>query len=190
LILRRGTEGSIITGEEVPIQTQTVTSGTVSTSTTFKSVGIKLRVTPVMVSGNKVRMKVAPEVSNVTRVDQSGAPIIAVRSANTELEMLDGQMVSIGGLLRTEEREVERRVPVLASIPLLGWFFRGKEKQSIQSQLVIFLSMRILSPEELETVDTVAKPPHKRVKDAMDRMEKSIKKPDAGFKNDLKLLKE
>ncbi len=44
LILRRGAEGSIITGEEVPIQTQTITSGAVSTSTTFKSVGIKLRV--------------------------------------------------------------------------------------------------------------------------------------------------
>jgi type II secretory pathway component GspD/PulD (secretin) len=144
LILRRGTDGSIITGEEVPIQTQTVTSGSVSTSTQFKSVGIKLRVSPIMISGNRVWLSVSPEVSNVTRVDTSGAPIIAVRNANTELEVLDGQLIALGGLLRKEDRVSERRVPILSQIPLLGHLFKGKLVSTVQSQLVIFLSIRIL----------------------------------------------
>ncbi|OPZ30859.1 MAG: Type II secretion system protein D precursor [Lentisphaerae bacterium ADurb.BinA184] len=144
LILRRGTEGSIITGEEVPIQTQTVTSGSVSTSTQFKSVGIKLRVRPLMISGPRVRIAVSPEVSNVTRTDSSGAPIIAIRSADTELELDSGQLVSIGGLLRSEERETRRRVPVLGSLPVLGHLFRGVERESVQTHLVIFLRILVI----------------------------------------------
>ena len=49
LALMRGEEGSIITGEEVPILTQTVVGGSISTSTEFKSVGIKLRVKPLII---------------------------------------------------------------------------------------------------------------------------------------------
>jgi len=145
LILLRGSEGSIITGEEVPIQTQTITSGSVSTSTTFKSVGIKLRVLPILVDNGRIRLQINPEVSNVTRYDEkTGAPIIAVRSANTELEVGDGQLISLGGLLRSEENERRRRVPILSSIPLLGHLFRGGAKSSVQTQLVIFLRATVL----------------------------------------------
>ncbi|MDT8390253.1 MAG: type II and III secretion system protein [Lentisphaeria bacterium] len=146
LILRRGVEGNIITGEEVPILTQTTTGNSISTSTTFKSVGIKLRVKPVMIQGDRIRLDVSPEVSNVSRTDEAtGAPIIAVRNAKTELELRDGQLVSIGGLLRNEELERERRVPVLSAIPLLGHLFRGTSQQTVQSQLVIFIRVTILA---------------------------------------------
>ncbi len=172
LILRRGAEGSIITGEEVPIQTQTITSGAVSTSTTFKSVGIKLRVTPVMVDQGRIRLQINPEVSNVTRYDEkTGAPIIAIRSANTELEVGDGQLVSIGGLLRSEELERQRRVPILASIPLLGHLFRGTTKRSVQTQLVIFLRASVLTQplDELPPLRNLDLPPDVQIQ--MDGLE-------------------
>ncbi|NLL82801.1 MAG: hypothetical protein GX230_00995 [Lentisphaerae bacterium] len=162
LILLRGSEGSIITGEEVPIQTQTITSGSVSTSTTFKSVGIKLRISPIIVDNGKIRLQVNPEVSNVTRYDEkTGAPIIAVRSANTELELGSTQLVSIGGLLRSEEAERERRVPILASIPILGHLFRGTSRTSVQTQLVIFLRATILGDDidQLPAIRNLELPP-------------------------------
>lgn len=145
LILRRGVEGNIITGEEVPIKTTTSTANSTDITTTFKSVGIKLRVKPVMVQGDRIRLDVNPEVSNVSRTDEeTGAPIIAVRNAKTELELRDGQLVSIGGLLRNEERSRKRRVPILSSIPLLGHLFRGTSQQTVRSQLVIFIRVTIL----------------------------------------------
>lgn len=186
LILRRGAEGSIITGEEVPIQTQTITSGSVSTSTTFKSVGIKLRVTPVTIENGRIRLIVSPEVSNVTRYDEStGAPIIAVRNAQTELEMLDGQLVSIGGLLRSEEIERERRVPLLASIPLLGHLFRGTSKRTVQTQLVIFLRARVLdhNMDELPAVRTLELPAD--VQKEIEAAEGKINPPPTSFGRDL-----
>ncbi|MHC4883924.1 MAG: type II secretion system protein GspD, partial [Planctomycetota bacterium] len=144
LVLRRGSDGNIITGEELPIQTQTVVSGSISTSTVFKSVGVKLKVTPVMISGDTVRLQVAPEVSTVTgftAATEGGIsnPIIAVRNANTELEVKDGELISIGGLYKTEEREVRRKVPILGSLPALGHLFRAEFTETTRTQLVIFL---------------------------------------------------
>jgi type II secretory pathway component GspD/PulD (secretin) len=81
LILRRGTEGSIVTGEEVPIKTTTTTQGGNNTSTTFKSVGIKLRVTPVMIADGRIRLQINPEVSNVTRYNDEGEPTPIWKSA-------------------------------------------------------------------------------------------------------------
>ena len=186
LILRRGAEGTIISGEEVPISTQTITSGSVSTSTTFKSVGIKLRVTPVMIDRNRVRLSVNPEVSNVARYDDStGAPIIAVRNAQTELMMEDGQLVTIGGLLRSEELDRRRRVPFLASVPVLGHLFRGSSKDVVRTHLVIFLRVRVLPFEmdDLPALRTLELP--EDVERELEEGRRSMEPPATGLKEDM-----
>lgn len=161
LILRRGSEGNIITGEQIPILTQTVVSGSISTSTVFKSVGIKLKVEPISIRGDTVRLAVSPEVSTVRGYSQAGEgisnPIIAVRNATTELEVKDKQIISIGGLMRQEERKLQRRVPILGSVPVMGHLFRSAWSESIRSQLVIFLTLHIL--DEAEPGDVVVHRP-------------------------------
>jgi len=156
LILRRGSEGSIITGQDVPIQEKTVTSGTTSISTTFKRVGIKLKVRPVMIRDGTVRMSVNPEVSTVTGFSGDN-PIIALRNAMTELEVKDGELISIGGLLRSEERSVRKRVPVASAIPLIGHFFRATRIEEVRTQLVIFLTIHILDEGSVNGV-TIHRP--------------------------------
>jgi type II secretory pathway component GspD/PulD (secretin) len=191
LILRRGTEGSIVTGEEVPIKTRTITSGGGdSISTTFKSVGIKLRVTPVMIADGRIRLQINPEVSNVTRYNNEGAPTIAVRSANTDLEVGDGQLVSIGGLLRSEEVERQRRVPILSSIPLLGHLFRGTTKSSVKTQLVIFLRATVLADalDQLPPLRNLELPPDTQTQ--MDRAESQFNLPKPSLADDLQKLRD
>ena len=147
LIIQRGKEGSIVTGEEVPILSQTTSSGGVTTSTEFKSVGIKLSVTPTMIAGDRVRVEVNPEVSTVIGYSVAGDvanPIIAVRQARTELEVKDGQLISMAGLLQSTDRDIERRTPMLSNIPWLGSLFTSRRDQSQQTQLIIFLSINIL----------------------------------------------
>ena len=147
LIIQRGKEGSIVTGEEVPILSQTTSSGGVTTSTEFKSVGIKLSVTPTMIAGDRVRVEVNPEVSTVIGYSTAGDvanPIIAVRQARTELEVRDGQLISMAGLLQSTDRDTERRTPMLSNIPILGALFTSRRDQSQQTQLIIFLSINIL----------------------------------------------
>lgn len=157
LIMRRGHTGNILSGEDIPITAANVGSGGTSYSVEYKSVGIKLRVTPQSIFEDRVVLEVSPEVSNIIRYEESAAgrnPVVAIRNASTMLEMNDGYMVSIGGLLREENIETKRQVPILGSIPLLGALFRASSSESIRSQLVIFLTVKILDPSDL-AIDTI-----------------------------------
>jgi type II secretory pathway component GspD/PulD (secretin) len=154
LIMRRGHTGSILSGEDIPITESNVGSGGTSYSVEYKSVGIKLQVTPESIFKDRVVLEVSPEVSNITSYEESGAgrnPVVAIRNASTKLEINDGYMVSIGGLIREEEIETVSRVPLLGNLPLVGWLFRATSSEKIRSQLVIFLSVKIVEPAALST---------------------------------------
>ena len=148
IVIRRGSDGNINTGEKVPIPTETTTGSSIQQSVKYENVGVKLVVRPLMVSGDRIRLRINPEFSSISRYDvDSKAPVIALRSASTELEARSGDMIVLGGLLRKEERVMETGVPYLRNIPLLGWFFRGKSTRSITSQLVIFMTPHLITPE-------------------------------------------
>jgi type II secretory pathway component GspD/PulD (secretin) len=148
VVIRRGADGNITTGEKVPIETETTTGSSISKSTRFENVGVKLIVRPVMISGERIRLRINPEFSNIARYDLvTKAPYIALRSASTELEAKSGEMIVLGGLLRKEERETETHVPYLWRIPLIGWLFTGKNTRSITTQLVIFMTPYLISQE-------------------------------------------
>ena len=157
LVMRRGHTGNILSGEDIPITESNVGSGGTSFSIEYKSVGIKLRVTPQSIFEDRVVLEVSPEVSNIIRYEESQAgrnPVVAIRNASTMLEINDGNMVSIGGLLREEKIETVRRVPILGSVPLLGTLFRATDSEKIRSQLVIFLTVNVVDPVDL-SADTV-----------------------------------
>jgi type II secretory pathway component GspD/PulD (secretin) len=157
LIMRRGHTGNILSGEDIPITAANVGSGGTTYSVEYKSVGIKLRVTPESIFEDRVVLEVSPEVSNIIRYEESNAgrnPVIAIRNASTMLEMNDNEMISIGGLLREEKIETEKRVPILGSIPIIGSFFRATSSEEVRSQLVIFLTVNIVDPSDL-TADTI-----------------------------------
>jgi type II secretory pathway component GspD/PulD (secretin) len=148
IVIRRGADGNITTGEKVPIETETTTGSSISKSTRFENVGVKLIVRPVMVAGDRIRLRINPEFSNIARYDLiSKAPYIALRSATTELEAKSGDMIILGGLLRKEERETDTHVPYLWRIPIVGWFFTGKTTRAITTQLVIFMTPYLITPE-------------------------------------------
>ncbi len=148
IVIRRGADGNITTGEKVPIETETTTGSSISKSTRFENVGVKLIVRPIMVADDRIRLRINPEFSNIARYDLiSKAPYIALRSATTELEAKSGDMIILGGLLRKEERETDTHIPYLWRIPVLGWFFTGKTTRAITTQLVIFMTPYLITPK-------------------------------------------
>jgi type II secretory pathway component GspD/PulD (secretin) len=149
LVIRRGADGNIMTGEKVPVLSRTITGSSESISTRFENVGVKLIVRPLMISGTRIHVKVNPEVSSSSRTVDTGGfetPVIVVRSASTELEANDGELITIGGLMRQEQRETEKRIPYLADIPYLGVLFQYKKTKAFTSQIVIFMTMRLVEP--------------------------------------------
>lgn len=157
LIVAPGQEASIITGQEVPVQSSTIAGGSITNATQFKRVGIKLRVTLLQLTNDTARVEINPEVSNVTGFTaaapgQPANPIIAIRNVTSTLSLKDGEMLTVGGLLQNEKRRTTRGVPLLEDIPLLGLLFQSRLDSMVRTQLIFFLRIRIISAGEAERI--------------------------------------
>jgi len=151
LIVDLGTTASIITGEEIPIQSSQVVGGAVSTSIEFKRIGVKLNVTPEIINPEEVRLAVNPDVSTVSRsvtFQQAGVtfnnPIVSIRNVRTTLTVKDGEIIMLGGLYASEEISSVRRPPYVDKVPLLGELLSSKYQTKVLTQLVFFLKVHIL----------------------------------------------
>jgi len=101
LLVSAGSEASIITGQEVPVQSATVIGTSSNITTQFKRVGIKLRVGLLQITNDTARIELNPEVSTVTSFVNSGTagdnsqvisnPVIAIRNVTSTLSLKDGE---------------------------------------------------------------------------------------------------
>lgn len=114
---------------------------------TYKDVNITLRVTPHVTEDSTVTMHVNPIIEEVTGevvIDQNSAPITAKRKVDTVVKVRSGHTVVIGGLIREKEVETLKKVWLFGDLPLLGHLFRSKDKEKMQTDLVIFLTPQIV----------------------------------------------
>jgi type II secretory pathway component GspD/PulD (secretin) len=156
LVVSPGTEASIITGQEVPIQSVTTVGSSQSTTTTFKRVGIKLRVNLLQLAGDTARLELNPEVSTVIRFITSGQvqgqevqnPIVAIRNITSTLSLKDGEILTVGGLLSSEDRLLTRGIPGLQDIPVAGLAFQSRREQQVRTQVIFFLRVHIIPAGE------------------------------------------
>jgi pilus assembly protein CpaC len=148
-----GFKAEFSAGEDVPILKQSVVGTTVTITTEFRPVGIRLIVVPSLVSRDIVRMSVKTKVENVVGTSPviSGTtvtptPIISVREATTTVDVRDGAAVVIGGLFTTAKAERNDRVPVLGEIPILSAFFGSTRVENAHTNLLFFIRPRLISP--------------------------------------------
>ena len=151
-------EAEIIVGENVPFVTSTSTDPT-NLNNTFnqierQDVGITLRITPQITNGFLITLDIFVEISNVvpgTRNDENG-PTTTVRTTETTVVVKDNQMTVTGGLISNNVTEAERGIPVLMDIPYLGSLFKSTRENVRKTNLLIFITPRILK-DELDAAD-------------------------------------
>jgi type IV pilus assembly protein PilQ len=103
-------------------------------------------VTPHLTAEKKIIMDLHPEVSDLASGSTvQGGLIINTSEADTRVMVEDGQTAVIGGLVRNNETEVTRGVPLLKDIPLIGMMFSSKTKTSASRELVIFVTPKIVT---------------------------------------------
>ena len=138
--------------EEIPYQelTQTSAGGSIGT-TAFREVGVELRVVPHLTREGLIRMVLNPKFSVRTGDVQiqgtngiSPQPIIATREETTTALVKDGQTVVIGGLKKEEISQQVNKIPLLGDIPLLGELFKFRGESTINSELVIFITPKLI----------------------------------------------
>ena len=133
---------------EQPYVEKTITSGTVTESVKFKPVGVKLVVTPHVARDGIIRMILEPEFSVlVTRVQVSSSdvPVVDTRKVKTVALVRDGQAVVLGGLRKKETSQQVNKVPLLGDIPVLGHLFRFEGEATVNTELVVFITPRIIT---------------------------------------------
>lgn len=135
-------EASVVVGQQIPLIVQDFAGNAVTQLTT---IGIKLSVTPHINVGNKITMDVHPEVSDLSsQATVQGGIIINTTMADTRVMVNDGETAVIGGLIRSNESDTYRGVPVLMDLPLLGNLFKSSTKVKQKRELLIFLTPKIL----------------------------------------------
>lgn len=144
-------EAEIHVGENVPIisKQDTTSAGITSNIIERKDVGIRLKLTPKISDGEYVSLDIFQEISAVPgsqseNVITKVGPSITTRSARTSVVVKDGETIVIGGLIRENETETVTKVPLLGDIPVLGWLFKFRSKSKEKTNLLIFLTPKIV----------------------------------------------
>jgi type IV pilus secretin PilQ/predicted competence protein len=171
-----GREATILVGQQFPIletTASTANSDTVGGSLSYyQNIGIQLKVVPQIVGDNedKVNLIVHPTVSNqngtvnvygsstvVVDTPQPIAtyPIIDTREAETQMVVDDGDTVVMGGLLSDAKTKELTGVPFLSSIPLFGKLFDRDTKNGVKTDLLIFLTVKIVRPSTVLPADVL-----------------------------------
>jgi type IV pilus assembly protein PilQ len=130
-----------------------VTGGTPQNPThNFRPIkfGISLNITPWISKSGQITAEISPEISNsmgITEGDDGGYPNLFRRSATTTVRIDDGKTLILGGLLRSEEQVTHKKVPFLGDIPILGYLFKTTKKLRVQTNLVIYITPRIVDKD-------------------------------------------
>jgi type IV pilus assembly protein PilQ len=134
-------EAEIKQGTQIPIQT--VANNTVTVQ--FKDAALILKVTPQITASGTVIMKIALENGQADFTKAvNGIPPINTQSANTSVQVNDGQTTVIGGIYLSTEQYQTDRTPGLGRIPLLNWLFKRDNALDNSSELLIFITPRII----------------------------------------------
>jgi type II secretion system protein D len=135
-------EAEFFDGQDVPFITnsQTTTTGLVQ-SFDYRAVGIQLRARPRITVQGDVDLKVNLELSSIVPGQTLfGGFVVDRRETTTQLIVKDKQTIVISGILRSELSDINRKVPILGDIPLLGLLFRSKDKTVKNTELVVFIT--------------------------------------------------
>src|SRR5690349_7301897 len=138
-------EASIEQGVEIPYQ-ESASSG--ATTISFKKAVLALKVTPQVTPDNRIILDLNVKKDSVGQVIVGGAgqqvPSIDTREITTQVLVNDGQTVVLGGILETERRETEKKVPYLGDVPVLGRLFKTSGRTNNKDELLIFVTPKIL----------------------------------------------
>jgi general secretion pathway protein D len=136
-------EAEFFDGQDIPFVTdsQTNQQGNLVQSFDYRAVGIQLRARPRITVQGDVDLRVNLELSSIVPGQTLfGGFVVDRRETTTQLIVKDKQTIVISGILREETTNIVRKVPLLGDIPLLGWFFKSRDKSTSNTELLVFIT--------------------------------------------------
>jgi type IV pilus assembly protein PilQ len=142
VLINDNEQASILSGKKIPINVLDQAGNLV---TQFFDVAVRLTVTPHVNPNNEVLMTLNPEVSDLSgEATVNGGIIILTSELNTTLLVKDGETVVIGGVIRSKDGSVDRKVPLLHAIPLFGRLFSYSVKTLDKTEILVFVTPHVI----------------------------------------------
>ena len=152
LVAVSGEEATFLVGGEFPIPVPQSSNGGGTTITVeYKEFGVRLVFRPEVLGDGRIRLEVAPEVSELS---QTGAltlsgytvPGVVTRRSSTTVELGSGQTFAMAGLLRSTDEARTTKIPLLGEIPILGTLFRSVRYEEEQTELLVMVTADVVEP--------------------------------------------
>ncbi|MEZ3134638.1 type IV pilus secretin PilQ [Stutzerimonas kunmingensis] len=139
----------ILKGSEVPYQ-EASSSG--ATSTSFKEAALSLEVTPQITPDNRIIMevKVTKDEPDFSQAATTGVPAIRKNEVNAKVLVTDGETIVIGGVFSNTQSKSVDKVPLLGDLPFVGRLFRRDLVQDRKSELLVFITPRIMNNQAIQ----------------------------------------
>jgi type II secretory pathway component GspD/PulD (secretin) len=109
--------------------------------------GITIELTPWVTKHGEVNVSINPSIKTTEAGSTDGPPPVTNRSITTNVRLMDGETIALGGLINSKEDNKREFVPILGSIPFLGYLFSWRKLKTFTTELVIYVTPHILMPE-------------------------------------------
>lgn len=143
-------QAQINISQRVPyiMSTRETDAGTVTYNYGYLDVGLVLDVTPHITQNGMVNIEVTQEANELQGFTSYQAPLISQRSATTTITVRDGETVVLGGMIREQTDRTVNKTPILGDLPILGGLFRSRGVTKGKTELMIFLTPRVVRDVE------------------------------------------
>jgi general secretion pathway protein D len=168
-------EASFFKGDKVAFFTATTTTSTVGVtqSVEFSRVGMTLAVRPSITPEKSVDMIINILISQLTTEEENGQPVRNEMETKTNMIIADGQTIMLGGILFQEDRVIEKKVPLLGDIPIIGeLLFRNNEVSLANNELIVFITPYVI--DDPETVLPATREEMERSKEKLDKVREDL----------------
>jgi len=168
-------EASFFKGDKVAFFTATTTTTTVGITQNieFSRVGMTLAVRPSITPEKSVDMIINILISQLTTEKENGQPVRNEMETKTNMIIADGQTIMLGGILFQEDRIVEKKVPLLGDIPIIGeLLFRNNEVTLANNELIVFITPYVI--DDPDTVLPVTRQEMERSKEKLDEVKEEL----------------
>jgi len=168
-------EASFFKGDKVAFFTATTTTTTVGVTQNveFSRVGMTLAVRPSITPEKSVDMIINILISQLTAEEENGQPVRNEMETKTNMIIADGQTVMLGGILFQEDRVIEKKVPLLGDVPIIGeLLFRNNEVSAANNELIVFITPYVI--DDPETVLPATREEMERSTDKLEKVQEEL----------------
>jgi pilus assembly protein CpaC len=147
-----GEPASFLAGGEFPVPVSSNVSNGIQTVTVeWKKFGVSLSFVATIGAGNRISLRVMPEVSELSNngavvISNIQLPALTTRRADTTVELASGQSLALAGLLQNNVTQNIKKFPWLGDVPILGQLFRSEQFRRQESELVIIVTPYVVRP--------------------------------------------